>query len=179
MSAQRILAAVALLAGTSSFAATINGGVVATPNPVNEYLTGLHALDGNVFIDTYDFAVTGAGLAAAAVSEGAFTLSGGFGSAPFTFSALVLADASNNALSGANAIDVDGSDGWLVFAALPTAGTYRVLLQGVSPLSANDPAETQFYLGLLTTQVNAVPEPGTYGLLGLSLLAAVATRRRR
>ena len=107
------------------------------------------------------------------------SLSGGFGVAPFTFQALVLADASNNALAGAGAIDIDPSDGWSVFAALTGPGNFRVLLQGIAPTSAVDPTENQFYIGVLSTQVSAVPEPGMYGLWAVGLLALAGMRRRR
>jgi hypothetical protein len=96
----RALAAMALFASTASFAATYNGGFVSTPDPAAEILAGLHAWDGSAFIDTYDFAVTGAGAAAATFLVGAFDLNGGLGASPFTFTALVLTDASNNAVGG-------------------------------------------------------------------------------
>lgn len=179
MSPKHIVAAWALMASASSFAFTVNGGFVSSPDPAAETLAGLHVLDGALFIDTYDFTVTGSGIALVAFLDGAFDLSGGFGAVPFKFDALVLADASNNALAGIGAIDIDPTDGWSVFAALPGAGNYRVLLQGTAPTTAADPTETQFYIGVLSTQVNAVPEPSTYGLAALALLALAGTRRRQ
>lgn len=180
MFALRALAAAALLVtSTTPFADTLNGGTVSTPDPVAENLFGLHLLDGAGFVDSFDFNVTGSGIAAATMQDAAFDLSGNPGSAPFTFVALVLADASNAPLDVSTGVDVDGTNGWTVTAALPGAGTYRVLLQGTAPLSATDPSETQVYAGVLRTQVTPVPEPATYGLMALGLLALAGLRRRR
>lgn len=178
MSPKCLFAAAVLIGCAPSFAATSNGGTVGTPDTSGEILTGLHAADGSAFIDTFDFTITSARAAAASFLTAAFDLNGGVAASPFVFTALVLADASNNAVPGAGSIDADGSDGWSVFADLPGAGTYRVLLQGTAP-TAVDPAETQFYVGALSTQVNAVPEPGTYGLMAMGLLALAGLRRRQ
>ncbi len=177
MSTKYALAALALLASTAAFSATLNGGTVSTANPSSELLFGSHTADGGGFIDVYSFTVTGSGIAAAAFLNGAFDLNGDAAGTSFLFSAMVLADASNNALAGANVIDVDGSDGWLVFATLPGPGDYRVLLSGTSPIAA-DPTQAVAYIGLLNTQINAVPEPETYGLLAMGLLALAGVRRR-
>ncbi|RQP22088.1 FxDxF family PEP-CTERM protein [Piscinibacter terrae] len=119
------------------------------------------------FIDYYTFDVTGSGLG------GAFTISIPFPTdeTHIDFNFLGFFDASNNLLNA----DVDGSDGWGVFAGLPAAGTYKVAIGGIAG------AVGGIYDGYIATSITpAVPETETYALMlgGLALLGLVRRQRK-
>lgn len=170
------LSAVALLVSSTAFALTTQGGDAGNLDNRAELLVGLHAADGASFIDIYSFSVSSSGIAVAAFTKDGLDLSGA-GASPFTFSLLALADSTNTVLSGLAAVDADGSDGWLVAAALPSAGSYHVILYGTAPTVDGTPP--LLYTGLVASVTTAVPEPSTYGLLVGGLLAGAALNRRK
>lgn len=119
------------------------------------------------FIDYYTFNVSGSGLG------GAFTISIPFPTdeTHIDFNFVGFFDASDNLLNA----DVDGSDGWGVYAGLPSAGLYKVAIGGVAGSVGG------IYDGYIATAVTTpVPEPETYALMlgGLALLAATRRQRR-
>lgn len=179
MDLKYVIGSMALAATASASALTLQGGSTGVIDNSSDFLGGIHgtpdALTG--FMDVFEFSVTAPGVAVAQ-----FTEADGSGQGiVFHFGTLLLADTSNTPLSGAFAVDTDGTDGWVVTAALPGAGTYRVILGGgLDPAPGGGPEILNgFYLGAVAAQVNAVPEPASYGLMLLGLGAIGAWQRRR
>ena len=173
MNLKHALGAAALLASASSFGLTLQGGNAGNLDNRTEGLAGLHLADSAGFIDFFEFSVSAPGVAAAVFFDSGFD-SFGNPALAFTFNTLLLVDAANVPLPGAAAVDIDGSDGWSVAAALPSAGLYRVVLGGAAPPPG---ADGEYFLGAVSANV-PIPEPATYGLmaLGLALLGAFKAR---
>lgn len=90
----------------------------------------------------------------------------------FSITSVELLDSSLASL----ALDTDGSDGFSLFAVLPSAGQYRFSVAGTVTGTVNGA-----YEGFILTRVETpVPEPETYGLFLAGLgLAAASLRGRR
>ena len=73
-------------------------------------------------------------------------------------------------------LDQDGSDGYSVQAALPSAGTYYFGVLGQTTGSLGGA-----YGGVLQTVLAPVPEPETYAMLlaGLGAMGLISRRRRQ
>jgi hypothetical protein len=113
------------------------------------------------FTDLYSFTVSSDGFSAG----GLFSFSGAI-----SVSAVGLFDSSSTLL----AVDSDGSDGFLTFAALPTAGLYFFGVVGNSDGGSYDGA-------ISTVLTAAVPEPETYALMlaGLGVVGWAARRQKK
>jgi hypothetical protein len=168
----KFLAAAALLScglgvSAQTTTTTVLGSVDNGATPI-----GAFKLPGT-FLDIYEFTVSNLGLAAGAVVSTPIDL-------PFfpgveygyQFAAIGLYTSSFTEL----AIDIDGSDGFSVQAALPSAGTYKLLVAG-----GTTGAFGGAYGGVLQTVVAAVPEPETYAMLlaGLGAIGLISRRRRQ
>jgi hypothetical protein len=175
MKLKHLVGSVALAVTASAGAVTLQGGATGVIDNNSAFLGGVHgtseALVG--FMDIFEFSVTGPGQALASFTEADASAQG----AGFHFNTLLLADAANTPLPGA--IDIDGSDGWSVSATLPGAGNYHVILGGGIDTVADPGISNAFYLGAVGTVVNAVPEPGSYAMMLLGLLAIGTKCRRR
>ncbi|MEJ5999099.1 FxDxF family PEP-CTERM protein [Paucibacter soli] len=175
MKLKHLAGSVALAVTASAGAVTLQGGSTGVIDNSSAFLGGVHGTNEALvgFMDIFEFSVTGPGQALATFTEADASSQG----AVFHFNTLLLADAANNPLPGA--IDVNGADGWSVSAALTGAGNYHVILGGGIDPAADPGISNAFYLGAVGTVVNAVPEPGSYALMLLGLLAISAKLRQR
>ena len=173
MNIKYALGGFALVASAASFGQIVTqGNSAGVLDNRAVILAGLHSTDELGFIDIFEFLVTGPGVVLAQFSDAGFGNDG----VGFQFNTVLLADSANVPLPGSFSIDTDGGDGWLVFADLPGAGTYRVITGG----AVTQGPGAGYYLGAVGTLVpSAVPEPTSYGLmlLGLGVIGWVARRK--
>ena len=173
MNIKYALGGLALVASAASFGQIVTQGHSAGGlDNRSVVLAGLHSTDELGFIDIFEFSVTGPGVALAQFSDVGLGTDG----VSFQFNTVLLADGASVPLPGSFSVDTDGGDGWLVFADLPGAGTYRVITGGAVIQGPG----AGYYLGAVGTLVpSAVPEPTSYGLLllGLGVIGWVGQRK--
>ncbi|MFM2052598.1 MAG: hypothetical protein RL456_635 [Pseudomonadota bacterium] len=159
------VAAAALLAGASSFAATVDAGTVGT----TPYGTSFSNPPG-YFFDTVNFDVSTAGTLSVSLTD----LTANVGSMIlFLDQDLEGVVWDNHHPGGLSQIGHVIGDGSTYVFTLPSAGDYHLDVSGYAIGSAGG----VYAVGL---QVSPIPEPGTWAMMaaGLGVLGAVARRRR-
>jgi hypothetical protein len=142
-------------------------GNIGTLDNTYVYLYGIHPGDLSAFTDVFSFQSSGAGYAAGLI----IPLTDA--NIPITdlasIGGLAITDSNNQLL----AASIDPSTNFQVFALMPAAGTYSLLVIG-----AGSPGYG-FYYGAVATQLFPVPEPTTdlLFLTGLGGLVGWAARR--
>lgn len=172
MFAKCLVALGLVCSAASSFGLTSQGSSPVAVNGTTEVLAGVHTAN-DLFVDHFQFTVD------APRSVLAYFVEAGYSQVPgqvfpVAFTGVGLIDSSGTLLPGLLSLDLDGSDGWLVAAVLPSAGTYEVVVGGATGAST----EGGYYLGAITTG-NTVAEPSTVGLTLIGLLASLLQLQRR